>query len=95
MGDAVYSIFLKGVAWIDQQNHQLDHLVTDILKPVPAVRLTIEHQVLDCGPVQFEQKKLKLWLPREAEIYLDVNGKHFHHRHIYSDYRVFSVDLGL
>ena len=58
MGDAVYSIFLKGVAWIDQQNYQIDHLVTDILKPVPAVRLTIEHQVLDCGPVQFEQKKL-------------------------------------
>lgn len=74
--------FLKGVAWIDQQNYQIVHLETDILKPVPAVRLTIEHQVLDCGPVQFEQKKLKLWLPLEAEIYLDVNGKHFHHRHI-------------
>ena len=95
VGDAVYSIFLKGVAWIDQQNYQVVHLETDILKPVPAVRLTIEHQVLDYGPVQFEQKKLKLWLPLEAEIYLDVNGKHFHNRHIYSDYRVFSVDLGL
>jgi hypothetical protein len=53
-----------------------------------------EHQVLDYGRVQFEQKKLKLWLPLEAEIYLDVNGKRFHDRHTYSDYRVFSVDLG-
>lgn len=95
VGDAIYSIFLKGTAWIDQQNYQIVHLETDILKPVPAVRLTTEHQVLDYGPVQFEQKKLKLWLPLEAEIYLDVNGKRFRHRHTYSDYRVFSVDLGL
>ena len=95
VGDATYSILLKGAAWIDQQNYQIVHLETDILKPVPAVRLTTEHQVLDYGPVQFEQKKLQLWLPLEAEIYLDVNGKRFHHRHVYSDYRVFSVDLGM
>lgn len=95
VGDAVYPILLKGMAWIDEQNFQIVHLEVDILKPVPQVRLTIEHQVLDYGPVQFEQKKLKLWLPLEAEIYLDVNGKRFHHRHTYSDYRVFSVELGL
>jgi hypothetical protein len=45
--------------------------------------------------VQFEQKKLKLWLQLEAEIYLDVNGRRFHHRHTYGDYRVFSADGGL
>jgi hypothetical protein len=95
VGDAVYPILLKGMAWIDEQNYQIVHLETDILKPVPQVRLTTEHQVLDYGPVQFEQKKLKLWLPLDAEIYLDVNGKRFHHRHTYSDYRVFSVELGL
>ena len=50
-----------------------------------------EHQVLDYGRVQFEHEKRKLWPPQEA-IYLDVNGKSFHHGHTYSDYRVFSVD---
>jgi hypothetical protein len=80
----------KGTPWIDQQNYQIVHLGTDILKPAPAVRL-IEHQVLDYGRVQFEHKKRKLWPPQEA-IYLDVNGKSFHHGHTYSDYRVFSVD---
>ncbi len=94
VGDANYPILLKGTAWIDAHSFQIVHLETDILKPVPEVRLTTEHQVLDYGPVQFEQKKIKLWLPLEAEIYLDVNGKRFHHRHVYSDYRVFSVDLG-
>jgi hypothetical protein len=79
VGDAVYPILLKGTAWIDEQNYQIVHLETDILRPVPEVRLTNERQVLDYGPVQFEQKKLKLWLPLEAEIYLDVNGKRFHH----------------
>jgi hypothetical protein len=94
-GDAIYSIFLKGTAWIDRQNYQIVHPEIDLLKPVPAVRLMAEHQVLDYGPVQFDQKKLKLWLPLEAEIYLDVNGKRFHHRHTYSDCRAFSVDVGL
>ena len=50
VGDATYSILLKGAAWIDQRNYQIVHLETDILKPVPAVRLTTEHQVLDYGP---------------------------------------------
>jgi hypothetical protein len=89
VGDAIYSNSLKGTAWIDQQSYQIVHLETVILKPVPAVRLMTEHQVLDYGSVQFEQKKLKLWLP------LDVNAKRFHHRHTYSDYRVSSVDWGL
>ena len=44
----------------DRQNYQLVDLETDILKPVPAVRLMTEQRVLDYGPVQFEQKKLKL-----------------------------------
>ena len=30
VGDAIYSIFLKGTAWIDQQNYQIVHLGTDI-----------------------------------------------------------------
>ena len=94
VGDANYPILLKGTALIDVENYQIVHLETDILKPVPEVRLMTEHQVLDYGPVRFEQKKLSLWLPLEAEIYLDVNGKRFHHRHVYSDYRVFSVELG-
>jgi hypothetical protein len=46
---------------------------------------------LDYGRVPFEHKKRKLWPPQEA-IYLDVNGKSFHHGHTYSDYRAFSVD---
>jgi hypothetical protein len=92
VGEVVYPILLQGTAWIDQRNFQIVHLETDILRPVPAVRLKQGHQVLEYGPVQFEEKKLQLWLPREAEIYLDVNGKRFRHRHVYSDYRVFSVD---
>jgi len=67
-GGANYPILLKGTAWIDEQNYQIVHLETDILKPVPEVKLTTEHQVLDYGPAQFEQKKLRLWLPLEAEI---------------------------
>jgi hypothetical protein len=50
----------KGTAWIDEQRYQIVHLETDILRPVPEVRLTNEHQMIDCDPVQFEHEKLKL-----------------------------------
>jgi hypothetical protein len=35
-----------------------------------------------------------MWLPPQAEIYLDSAGRSFRHRHTYSSYRVFSVDVG-
>jgi len=51
---------------------------------VKGLEMTCEGTV-PYGPVQFEQKKLKVWVPLEAEIYPDVNGKRLHHRHSYRD----------
>jgi hypothetical protein len=95
VGDAIYSNFLKGTAWIDQQSYQIVHLETDILKPVPAVRLMTEHQVLGLRPCAVRAEEAEALAAAQAEIYLDVNGKRFHHRHTCSDSRVFSVDWGL
>jgi DNA-binding beta-propeller fold protein YncE len=91
-GQMIYPALLKGRAWFDAESYQIVHLETDLLEPIPEIRLYVEHQALDYAPVKFEERKLVLWLPQQAEIYLDSRGKHLHHRHIYSDYRLFSVD---
>lgn len=92
VGGMQYAILLKGKAWIDVENYQIVHLETDLMRPIPEVKLSKEHQALDYGPVQFQQKGQRLWLPLEAEIYVDAGGKQFHHRHAFSEYRIFSVD---
>lgn len=94
LGPEAFSVLLKGRAWIDAENYQIVHLETDLLEPIPQVKLYAEHQALDYGPVQFEDRQMRLWLPQEAEIYIDSGGRHFRHRHSYSQYRIFSVEVG-
>jgi hypothetical protein len=93
-GNKVFPVQLKGAAWIDAENYQIIHLETDLLEPIPEVGLYLEHQALDYRPVQFQKYKTPVWLPQQAEIYLDSGGRSFHHRHTYLDYQIFSVDVG-
>jgi hypothetical protein len=94
VGFKSYPVRLMGTAWIDSESFQIVHLEADLLQPIPEVRLLTEHQVLDYGPVHFETRDISLWLPKDADIFLDSNGKRFHHRHTFSNYQIFSVDYG-
>jgi hypothetical protein len=94
IGTKLFPVLLKGVAWIDAENYQIVHLETDLIEAMPEVKLYSEHQALEYGPVQFEDHKMTMWLPQEAEIDLESAGRHFHHRHLYSKYRIFSVEVG-
>jgi hypothetical protein len=93
-GGKAFSVPLMGTAMIDSQSFQIVHLESDLVAPIPEIRLVSEHQVLDYGPVWFERDNLTLWLPHEADILLDSNGKHFHQRHTFTDFRLFAVDYG-
>jgi len=94
VGNKIFPVLLKGTAWIGVQHYQIVHLETELLEPIPEVKLYTENQALDYGPVRFQDSKESMWLPQEAEIYLESGGRHFHHRHIYSEYRIFSVEVG-
>jgi hypothetical protein len=90
----LFDVALKGSAWIDAENYQVVHLETDLVEPLREAKLYTEHQSLDYGPVQFEDRETQMWLPQRAEIYVDSAGRHFRHRHTYSNYRIFSVQVG-
>jgi hypothetical protein len=94
VGTKLLPVQLKGVAWIDTENYQIVHLETDLMEAMPEVKLYTEHQALEYGPVEFGDHKTAMWLPQEAEIDLETGGRHFHHRHSYSKYRIFSVEVG-
>jgi hypothetical protein len=92
VGMRSYPAKLKGRAWIAKDNYHMLHLETDLLAPIPEIRLYREHTAINYGTVRFKKTE-ELWLPSAAEIYLTFRGKIFHRRHSFSDYLIFSVDV--
>jgi Flp pilus assembly protein TadD len=92
VGKNVYSVGLRGRAWIAADTFQVVSIETDLVNPVPQIRLAAEHISIDYEPIQFKKKHEELWLPQNAELFFDFNGRRVHRRHHFDDYRLFSVD---
>jgi Flp pilus assembly protein TadD len=92
LGKNVYSVGLRGRAWITTDTYQVVSIETDLVNPVPQIRLAAEHISIDYEPVQFHKKHEELWLPQNAELFFDLNGRRIHRRHHFDDYRLFSVE---
>jgi tetratricopeptide (TPR) repeat protein len=92
MSGALYPVALRGRAWISADNSQIVRLETDLVSPVPQIRLVAEHAAIEYGAVDFHGENLKLWLPQSAEVYFDWRGRRVHRRHGFDNYLLFSVD---
>ena len=88
-----FPIRLKGRAWIAANSFYIVRIETDLLEPVPAIRLEKEHLVIEYRPVKFQKRNVQLWLPATADYYALFRGDRLHLRHSFSDYLLFSVDL--
>jgi tetratricopeptide (TPR) repeat protein len=87
-----FSISLRGRAWISADNFQILSLETDLVSPVPQIRLRAEHIAVEYMPVKFVSHHQELWLPESAEIYFDYGNRRMHRRHYFRDYMLFAVD---
>jgi tetratricopeptide (TPR) repeat protein len=92
VGGRIALISLRGRAWIAVDTFQVVRLETDIVSPLPEIRLKAEHVSVDYGPVAFRKRNQKLWLPQAAELYFDFKGRRMHRRHRFSNYLLFAVD---
>ncbi len=92
VGGRMTPVSLRGRAWIAADSYQVVRLETDIVSPLPEIRLKAEHVSVDYGPVAFRKYNAKLWLPQTAELYFDFNGRRMHRRHQFSNYLLFAVD---
>ena len=80
---------LKGRAWVSEDGGQVMHMETDLVKPIPGIRLQREHFVVDYTTVTFAQHKVTLWLPENVDVYFQYRGHYLHHYHHFSDFRLF------
>ena len=87
-----YPVALRGRAWIAVESYQIVRMETDLLAPVPAIRLVADHLLVDYGPVRFKKNNVEMWLPQSAEMYSDWKGKRIRRHLSYSNYLLFSVD---
>jgi tetratricopeptide (TPR) repeat protein len=89
-----YPIPLKGLVWIAASSYDVLHIETDLREPVKDLELTRDHLLIDYGPVSFEHSGTTLWLPWDAEMFMELRGKRYHHTHTLRNYMLFSVDTG-
>ena len=82
----------QGLAWIDSSTYEIIRLHTDLLTPLPELRLEGEATNIDFKEVHFKSYKGALWLPEDVTVTLDWNGKVLRNTHEYSDFRIFNVD---
>jgi tetratricopeptide (TPR) repeat protein len=87
-----YPVALKGRAWILADSFQIARLETNLIAPVPQIKLIADHTAIEYGPVRFQTPDVDMWLPQTAEVYFDWRGQRMHRRHSFSNYLLFSVD---
>lgn len=87
-----YPVALKGRAWISADTYQIVRMETDLVSPVPQIRLVADHTSVEYGPVKFTKGNVNMWLPQSAEVYYDWKGRRIHRRHSFSNYLLFAVD---
>jgi tetratricopeptide (TPR) repeat protein len=87
-----YPVALKGRAWISADTYQIVRLETDLVAPVPQIRLLADHAAIEYGPVKFVKGNVNMWLPQSAEVYYDWKGRRIHRRHSFSDYLLFGIE---
>jgi tetratricopeptide (TPR) repeat protein len=91
-GGPGYPVGLRGRAWISADSYEIVRMETDLVAPVPEIRLVADHIAVAYGPVRFRNRNVEMWLPQSAEVYCDWRGRRMHRRLSFRDYLLFSVD---
>ena len=87
-----YPFDLKGRAWIDAATYQVLGLESELAKPIPAVGLKKQLEIINYGSVSFHSHKQHLWLPQSVEVYFDGREHRFYRTLTFSDFKIFTVD---
>lgn len=83
--------FTQGVAWINPQTYQILRLRTDLLQPLPEVKLGRQTTDISYGEVHFKGVDRAFWLPRDVTVTVSWGSRNLRNEHQYSGFRVFNI----
>jgi hypothetical protein len=86
-----YAVPLKGRVMIDAGTLQVVRLDSELIAPVEKIKLKQERVSIDYAPVQFRTEEQPMWLPQNAEMYVERGRSHYYRRHTFSNFQVFTV----
>jgi len=92
VGGMAYPVNLKGRAWISADQFQIVRLESEMVNPMPQIEFQAQHSITEYGKIHFQRKNLDIWLPKSADVYLDLHRRLYHRRHSFDHYMLFSVD---
>ena len=72
---------------------QIVRIETDMIAPIPEIDLRLEHIAIDYSPVDFQKQKLRLWMPKTAEMHMFRRGRRYRLRHSFGEFMLFLVDV--
>ena len=84
------AVKLKGRAWIRADNLAIVRMESELLEPLG--KLSVQHSIVEYGPVHFKKENVDLWLPRKVDLYLEINRRRYYRRHSFDRYVLFSVN---
>ena len=87
-----HAINLKGRAWVSADTFQVLRLETQLIAPMPEIKLKADFTEVEYGPVHFNKKNVDMWLPQTAVAYSYWLGKRSRQSHTFSNYVLFSVE---
>lgn len=87
-----YPIHLKGRAWVSVDTYQIIHLETDLVRPVPEIKLLTEHTTVSYGPVEFKKFNTDLWLPKSADLYVHFSKHRFHRSENFDHFMLWATE---
>jgi hypothetical protein len=88
-----YPVEWRGSAWIDAESGALTRIVAELEAPMDDLGLKSLIADVRYAPVTFSASAAPYWLPEQATIELQTPRQHWRNTHLFSKYRVFSVDV--
>ena len=88
---SVYQLRFKGHAWIAADDYQILRLQTDLVEPLPQIRLQQEHLDISYAPVEFEKRQFRVWLPETASMQIRYRGRRYERVHKFRNFQLFLI----
>jgi hypothetical protein len=89
IGGTTCRYYAQGVLWIDQTIFQIVRLQSDLLSPLPDIRLTQLRSELDFSEIRIPERNLSLWMPQNVMLSWATTEQAAMELHRYSNYRLF------
>jgi hypothetical protein len=83
----------QGILWVDKGNFQILRMRTDLLAPNSDIQLEQRTTDVTLAKVRLQDVANPLWLPSDADVYIQISGQKFRNLHHYTNYRRYRVSV--